>query len=326
MQKVRRKNTLNIFSKIIQYIYYVFPFVWMMALLVSLAKSFFYLSILERSRYFNSHSLYLLTLILGIALLFYAKSTVNKFYNFIYNISKVLAIAVGFSLLILNYLEETIWPNYVLSTFHIRLAYLGWVFLLLFLFLFIKITSKTMKRKYFSKIIIFGVMWIVISNLLSIVIIFSRQVAFIVRHPNASYDEKMEEKVGKFFYDYTLFVKENTPENSIILIPPFPAYPWIQTGNAAYLRYFLYPRTLLNGGEFTTNYDLKKENIDYVLLAWGEVPVDFDYHVHGWPKFDVEAEKVVYMIGEKDKKEEVGDYVYKKVENKELWGVIKVKK
>jgi hypothetical protein len=62
------------------------------------------------------------------------------------------------------------------------------------------------------------------------------------------------------------------------------------------------------------------------LLAWGETEAAFGNHPHGWPKFDVEAEKIVYMVNKKDRKEEVGDYIYKNVENKELWGVIRVKK
>jgi len=113
--------------------------------------------------------------------------------------------------------------------------------------------------------------WIIFKNFTDSGSYAAREIIFMINNPRATYDQKMELKVGKQFYNYVLFVKNNTPEDSTILIPPFPTWPWAQTGNIPYMTYFLYPRTLLNGKEYTPGYDLKKDDIDFVLVAWGEL-------------------------------------------------------
>lgn len=141
------------------------------------------------------------------------------------------------------------------------------------------------------------------------------------------YELKIRHKIGAPVIDYYEFIKRNVPENEKILIPP-QGCPWPMTGNAAYSRYFLYPRHLISGKEKEPGLDLKKENIKYVLIAWGEVgELEFGL-TPGWPKFPVPAKKIIY------KKEYTEIFNYEKIvvekdfDPKDLkvgqWGLIEV--
>jgi hypothetical protein len=69
------------------------------------------------------------------------------------------------------------------------------------------------------------------------------QLSFIRHNLHLTYDEKMGVKWGDY-YDYMVFVRENTPSDATIAIPP-QADQWAQTGNAGLDNYFLYPRQLV---------------------------------------------------------------------------------
>jgi hypothetical protein len=140
-------------------------------------------------------------------------------------------------------------------------------------------------------------------------------------------EEKMRYKLGFKVLDYYEFIKRETPPDAKILIPP-QGYPWPMTGNAAYSRYFLYPRYLISGKEKEAGIDLKKEKISYVLVIWGESNVlEYDF-THGWPKFSVPAKQIIY------KKPGDEQFNYEKIILKEdfnpkdikndLWGLIEV--
>lgn len=148
---------------------------------------------------------------------------------------------------------------------------------------------------------------------------------YIVAHPYATYGDKMRRGVGSIFYNYTLFIDKYTSENSILLIPP-QGFPWPQTGNASMLRYFVYPRKISNGKEFDPpSKDILKD-IDYVLLNWGESDETEGAYTHDWPKFDVEAEEIIFMNKDGSFGGEVkGDYHYKDYKGKQVWGLIVVK-
>lgn len=64
----------------------------------------------------------------------------------------------------------------------------------------------------------------------------------IIRNPQASYEEKMHLHWGEF-YDYMTFIKDNTPEDSTIIVPEQNKI-WPLFGNASLVRYFLYPRKI----------------------------------------------------------------------------------
>lgn len=184
---------------------------------------------------------------------------------------------------------------------------------------------KINDRFHSDKIISVLVTTILIINIIKIVPGLGRNLLPVISNPFASSKEKMEMSFGKQFYDYVDFVKANTPENSRILIPP-QGFPWPQTGNAAYMRYFLYPRTLMSGKEFEPGVDLIKEKYDYVLIAWGESKdLQFGF-TNGWPKFNVKAESVTYLSTNGKGYQVTGDYIFDKESKGDLWGIAKVKK
>lgn len=138
---------------------------------------------------------------------------------------------------------------------------------------------------------------------------------------------KLRHKIAPEVLDYYEFIKGNTPEDAKILIPP-QGFPWPMTGNAAYSRYFLYPRHLINGKEKEAGLDLKKENIQYVLVIWGESEgLEYDF-THGWPKFSVPAQKIIYkkptdLVFNYEKVITQKDFDPKEAQ-KEWWGIIEV--
>ncbi len=147
--------------------------------------------------------------------------------------------------------------------------------------------------------------------------------SLIRRHPDWSYDQKMEEKVGKGFYNYARFIKKNTPSDAVILIPP-QSYPWQQSGNIAYLRYFLYPRKLFNGSE---SKDLEKKELTHVLLASGENVAPDELPRTTWPNFKVPAKRILLEVSPGAENLNVrivpGDYLPEKFKSE--WGIIELK-
>lgn len=144
---------------------------------------------------------------------------------------------------------------------------------------------------YFSLILIFAFLFFNLARVGRSIVkgikALNRQIIF------SSDETKLRRKIGFKVLDYYEFIKINTPENAKILIPP-QAMPWPMIGNAAYSRYFLYPRHLVSGREKEPGLDLKKEQIQYILIEWGEVNL-FQYgYTHGWPKFSVPAKRIIY--------------------------------
>ncbi|KKQ95043.1 MAG: hypothetical protein UT21_C0009G0008 [Candidatus Woesebacteria bacterium GW2011_GWA1_39_11b] len=315
----------------IRYILFFLPLLWLAALAASFAEAYFYPGVLLKHTSIDALFFYLAFGIAGLSGL-YGDKWKEQPLRLFRKINYYAIYVFGLGYFTFYLLEKTHYPNYVFSTFHIHPLELGTP-LGLSIFAII-ISSKDVLLmiqknlgilyKWFPIVVIFS--WILVKSFIDIGTSAARDVSFIINNPTASYDQKMEVKLGKKFYDYVLFVKKNTPEDSKILIPPFPTWPWAQSGNIPYMTYFLYPRTLLNGEEYSPKYDLNKEDIDFVLLAWGELDAPVGGQTNGWPKFDVRAEKIIYMINEGRSIEIEEDYVYKRVENRQVWGLIKVKK
>ena len=65
-----------------------------------------------------------------------------------------------------------------------------------------------------------------------------------VKEMNSSYDEKMGRR--RLWYDFVVFIRDNTPENANIL---FPAGNYEETGGLGLNTYFLLPRNLYTGDQ-----------------------------------------------------------------------------
>ena len=148
---------------------------------------------------------------------------------------------------------------------------------------------------------------------------------FMIANPHATYDDKMRRVAGTLFYNYSLFVNKYTPKNASILTPP-QSFPWPGSGNVAYFRYFTYPRNIYNGKESEPPSKEVLSKTDFVLLNWGETDQTEGAYTHDWPKFDVKAEKIIFMSEDGTFEGEVkGDYKYKDYKGKRVWGIIVVK-
>ena len=128
----------------------------------------------------------------------------------------------------------------------------------------------------------------------------------------------MQKKLGTF-YNYMVFVKDNTEENSRIIIPP-QEEPWLSVGNRFLVRYFLHPRIIIQG-QYENNPSVKA---DYILISEGGWTAS-DPVRYGWPKVFVAAEKIVYFdIEEKSVSTQIKDYDPDELQNKTAWGIIKL--
>lgn len=134
--------------------------------------------------------------------------------------------------------------------------------------------------------------WALYANLRGLWPIVHNEISFIVGNPVLSYDEKMSARWG-LYYDYMVFVRENTPPDAFIMTPP-QTWPWLSVGNRLLDHYFLYPRRT-KGGEAERL--VVHEAATHVMIAWGlhgpEKP-----EKHGWPKSPYPPGKVIWMPGQ----------------------------
>ena len=84
------------------------------------------------------------------------------------------------------------------------------------------------------------------SNMTTSARIAFRELAFFSTHRHLPREERLRLKFWDRGVDFGAFVKNHSPETSVILIPPQKS-PWIFTGNRFVFSYFVYPRRLVNG-------------------------------------------------------------------------------
>lgn len=153
-------------------------------------------------------------------------------------------------------------------------------------------TSNLKNRKFFDLV--------TLTSLISLLAIFTGFYGFrslegviqddlyILENLQMSNSNKIKKEMG-IVYDLTKLIDEKTPENSRVLIPP-QLTPYIQTGNASYIRYFIYPRYPVNG----TMNNFSSKDCNYVLVVRGEGS-SAEPGKYFWPKDTIEAEKVYYI-------------------------------
>lgn len=328
---MKLNNFVARFSKrIIDYNSILFPILWSLTIVFSIVEAFTYSGVIAKHMFLSFNFFLFLSITAGFLIKYTRSGTNYPLYKIILILNKPVFLLFSLLVIFFPILEVAHFRNYVFSTYHIHPHGLLWPWFLSSFFIFLDLDFLVLPnfRRLSSEIIIKRVLllglvsWVLATNFFTVSAGVIKNLYTIVRYPFASYDEKMRKQTGTPFYDYTLFIKENTPSDATILIPP-QGYPWPQTGNMAYLRYFLYPRYLVNGREKEAGVDLKKEKIEFVLLAWGESS-ELQYgFTNGWPKFDLKAKQIIYMIDEQNKKIVPGDSRYDP-EQKNLWGLIEL--
>lgn len=271
----------------------------------------------------------------------------NSLFEFVLNVTYILMPILIFTYVFFSIIEAVHYNNYVLSVFHLHLN--GLVYMPIFGLLILIINSRDflgminaggLKLTYLFKskrlfpvpklgsvtvlLLYVFISYALISNIsLTLDSLISRNI-YVFTHLNNNYDQKMTYH-WKNFYWHMLFVKNNTPQDSTIIIPPEKS-PWLISGNPWIVRYFLYPRNIVQ----YENENLKIENNSpsskdtYVLLSWGEWKCD-GVGCNGWPKDKLNT-KQIYI--KKDNSQEVEtilqDMEYDASSYENLNGLIKI--
>lgn len=281
-----------------------------------------FLEVFTYSGFFIKHFSYIVGILLVLlALIFFL--IFNKVYKtrFLRNISFWLAFLMMFLYILINILKKIIYFNYVFSYLHINPNLL---LIPTILTAGILLLDDNRKRAWLFMyiIIIIALDQYIVTDFNAVK---SSRPFFMLKNVNLGYDKKMEMAVGKVPYDFAMFIKDNTSPHSNILIPP-QGFPWPKTGNVGYLRYFLYPRNLINGNEKDLNVNIK--DIDYVLIDYGEESRLQYGFTNIWPKFNVNGEYIIYWdpLDGTVQKVDNGKYVYNPDNKMEEWGIIKIRK
>lgn len=115
-----------------------------------------------------------------------------------------------------------------------------------------------------------------------------RDLEFAVRHPFATYDDKMRLQLG-ITYDYLVFIRAHTPESAVIMVPP-RTYSPPHLGDPVMVRYFIYPRTAVHQDQ--------AGRATYAMLVPGWTPGGILITVpitRSWGLIDLAAGQVTWM-------------------------------
>lgn len=146
-----------------------------------------------------------------------------------------------------------------------------------------------------------------------------RNTTRIFTNPLASFSQKNEFK--NKLYPYFYFITQNTPPNSIIMIPP-KQNPWLTTGNASYMKYFLYPRKIIGGKLEDNDYS----RVNYVLITKGDWHVP-NNELYDWPKEIISAKKITIFDMNTKKSSILSENKFDPIASsyfKNAWGLIEV--
>lgn len=254
--------------------------------------------------------------------------TKSKLMDFILKTNRFFLLAISLVYLGFSLLEGANYTNYVLATFKFHLAGMVQIFLFsLSIFLvdkFKDIIPKYVKR--FNTIylaMLFLIIFFMVKNLTYVSDMAVKRNSYILFHLGNSYDEKMFYEWG-VFYRFMVFVKNNTPPDATIIIPPMQD-PWLMgSGNDHFVRAFLFPRKIVP--ETLIISDIKKYNPGtYILITWGKEACKPDPECHGWPRQDISAKKVIYKDPDSAKAIEVRENTtYRLEDDKYVYGVIEL--
>lgn len=255
-------------------------------------------------------------------------NTEQKIMRLVFKINRILLTILTLAYLSFYLLEGANYMNYVLGRFHFHLD--GLMLPLLFS-LFVLLTKKFKKNiisfgeksRVYPVFVLLIVYFLVKSLSYSLEMGVSRT-SYILFHLRDSYDQKMTYQWG-VFYQFMVFVKNNTPENSTIVIPP-QEDPWLMgSGNQNFVRAFLYPRTIIPKTLLISeeNLDLFDDNT-YILISWGKESCRPDPDCHGWPRQKIKASEIIYKNPESSDTAEVKkDTIYDPADKTYVYGLIK---
>lgn len=300
----------------------VFPFMVLFTFVVLGLETYSYIGFIGKFILIDSRFFFNLSIFSAIFLIISGKKSYLS--DLTFRLNSLVLIAGSVTYLFLQFLEAQNFHNYVFSRYHIQpnnMLYIVILSLILAIISKLRLPKKFLNVSPYLSIIMVVTLVIFLNGMVETANAALYSDIYIISHINKSYDYKMTERWG-VYYQYIKFVKDNTPENSIILIPP-KELPWLSTGNEGLDRYFLYPRRLINGNLDEVS---NTSNYDYAMLVWGEwngAPKE----KYGWPKASILAEKVIFFDPITSATKSVdGGYNLGGDSKYGEWGLIKIKK
>lgn len=255
-----------------------------------------------------------------ITLIIFSKNKINSLFN---KVNLFILTASTLGLIFFSFLEAYKYPNYVLSRFHFNLVGLVYVVIFSFAVYIANIVQgeKNVPKKGIAKFILIGVL--IYTFVVNIGIVFQNALTkdiYIGLHLKDTYDQKMFYQWGGY-YNYMKFVKNNTPENATIIIPP-QINPWLSSGNLLLDRYFLFPRNLVQTGLTISDLD-KLPKDTYIMVYKGEWCDSHDCDV--WPTQTIKADELIIKEPNSSKVEKIiKDFVYSSGNTEYPFGLLKI--
>jgi hypothetical protein len=305
----------------------LFWFIWATSLLLGLVEAINYPGYLFNKFGFNMEMTFIFIAFLSVIVLLF-KYIKKDFY--LQKTDRIITIFSAFIMLMylaLKIVNRLTYDGFVFNKLHVLPDGLLWPALISLLSIAVVLIPQIKFNKLFNirSVILIFTFLLILFNLRQIYKSEWQTFHYIIANPKATYGDKMRRELCPIFYDYTLFINKYTSEYSSLLMPP-QTFPWPFVGNGGMLRYFVYPRKITNGEEYEAPSIEVLKNIDYVLLNWGETEQTQGVYTHEWPKFDVKAEKIIFMNEDGSYAGEVkGDYYYNNYKGRRVWGLIVVK-
>ncbi|EKE12713.1 MAG: hypothetical protein ACD_13C00144G0018 [uncultured bacterium] len=252
----------------------------------------------------------------------------SNFAGFVLRVNRLILIPLSLIYLGFSLLEGAHFTNYVLSTFKFHLD--GLVLVVLFsLSIYLVDKFKNTIPRTFGKLgpiyaaMIFLITFFMVKNITYAANTGISRNSYILFHLRSSYDDKMFYEWG-VFYRFMVFVKNNTPQDATIIIPPMED-PWLMgSGNDHFVRAFLYPRKLIQEPKIIPDIKAFGPNT-YILITWGKEACKPDPECHGWPRQEIAAKRIIYKDPDSTNVIETRENsVYKLEDDKYVYGIIEL--
>lgn len=217
------------------------------------------------------------------------------------------------------------YSNYSFSKYHLATDSLAnlFVFSLIILIVSNIFSHKLVKIRKQKTLLLASIFLCIytISSISQTLNLMVKDTMFILFHSHYSYEMKMQELWGPY-YNFIIFVKENTKDNATILIPP-QEHPWLFEGNGALDRYFLYPRKLLSAPRIIDSLDV--DQVDHIIISKGfSAKTAAEYNL--WPKQLIKSKSYSFIdLTSKETTNYQENYYDKDNDINTGWGLINIK-
>ena len=321
-----------------------FPYLLSTTYIILFLEAYTYRGFIQKYTLINTTFIFYLTII-SVSFLFIRiiqkksnQKGIDSITNVALQINKLITIPLVFIYYILLILEDSNFPNYVFSEFHLALdnfaliVTFNLILTILILFFEFGSTKKIFMIYKFDLIRYLFYLSILFflaphfQNFYTNIYIGTIKSISAIRK---NYDEKMVIALGGnsgtgWIYTYSKFINKYVPENGTIFIPP-QKQAWQMEGNRYYFRWYVYPRKIVTN-EKEIESPIPPE-ADYVLISYGAWIWNTTEYV--WPRIHIPMEKIdiIYYINRDSLEEtEVKNADYTPNFETQDWGIIELKK